>query len=135
MIIVTGGAGFIGSNIVRGLNKRGLNNILVVDDLSDGNKVRNIEDCDIEDYMDKTNFYVELKRVWSSVVQPLCIIKVRVPTPWKLTVGISCRPIMSIQNRFITIAVNTAFLIFMRLRHLCTAVEKRLRKILSTSKL
>ena len=56
MIIVTGGAGFIGSNIVRGLNKRGLNNILVVDDLSDGNKVRNIEDCDIQDYMDKDVF-------------------------------------------------------------------------------
>ena len=56
MIIVTGGAGFIGSNLVRGLNKRGLNNILVVDDLSDGNKVRNIEDCDIEDYMDKDEF-------------------------------------------------------------------------------
>jgi len=56
MIIVTGGAGFIGSNIVRGLNQRGLNNILVVDDLSDGDKIRNIEDCDIEDYMDKDEF-------------------------------------------------------------------------------
>lgn len=60
MIIVTGGAGFIGSNLVRGLNKRGLNNILVVDDLSDGNKVRNIEDCDIQDYMDKDEF---IKRI------------------------------------------------------------------------
>ncbi len=56
MIIVTGGAGFIGSNLVRGLNHRGLNNILVVDDLSDGDKVRNIEDCDIQDYMDKDEF-------------------------------------------------------------------------------
>lgn len=56
MIIVTGGAGFIGSNLVRGLNQRGLNNILVVDDLSDGNKIRNIEDCDIQDYMDKDEF-------------------------------------------------------------------------------
>jgi ADP-L-glycero-D-manno-heptose 6-epimerase len=60
MIIVTGGAGFIGSNLVRGLNQRGLNNILVVDDLSDGNKVRNIENCDIQDYMDKDEF---LKRI------------------------------------------------------------------------
>ena len=56
MIIVTGGAGFIGSNLVRGLNRRGLNNVLVVDDLSDGNKIANIEDCDIEDYMDKDEF-------------------------------------------------------------------------------
>lgn len=61
MIIVTGGAGFIGSNLVRGLNKRGLNNILVVDDLSDGNKVRNIEDCDIEDYMDKDEFLTRIQ--------------------------------------------------------------------------
>ena len=60
MIIVTGGAGFIGSNLVRGLNRRGLNNILVVDDLTDGDKVRNIEDCDIQDYMDKDEF---LKRI------------------------------------------------------------------------
>jgi len=60
MIIVTGGAGFIGANLVRGLNQRGLNNILVVDDLSDGDKVRNIENCDIQDYMDKDDF---LKRI------------------------------------------------------------------------
>ena len=56
MIVVTGGAGFIGSNIVRGLNERGINDILVIDDLSDGNKCRNIQDCDIADYMDKDDF-------------------------------------------------------------------------------
>jgi len=64
MIIVTGGAGFIGSNLVRGLNDRGLNNILVVDDLSDGNKVSNIEDCDIQDYMDKDDF---LRRIQQGI--------------------------------------------------------------------
>lgn len=62
MIIVTGGAGFIGANIVRGLNQRGLNNILVVDDLSDGNKVRNIESCDIQDYMDKDEFLTRIQQ-------------------------------------------------------------------------
>ena len=62
MIIVTGGAGFIGSNLVRGLNARGYSNILVVDDLSDGNKVRNIEDCDIEDYMDKDDFLIRIEQ-------------------------------------------------------------------------
>ena len=62
MIIVTGGAGFIGANIVRGLNQRGLNNILVVDDLSDGNKIRNIEDCDIQDYMDKDDFLTRINQ-------------------------------------------------------------------------
>ena len=43
MIIVTGGAGFIGSNIVKKLNERGIDDILVVDDLTDGRKCRNNE--------------------------------------------------------------------------------------------
>ncbi|MBL4783659.1 MAG: ADP-glyceromanno-heptose 6-epimerase [Porticoccaceae bacterium] len=56
MIIVTGGAGFIGSNIVHGLNARGVNDILVVDDLTDGTKFKNIVDARIADYMDKDDF-------------------------------------------------------------------------------
>lgn len=56
MIVVTGGAGFIGSNIVKGLNQRGRNDILVVGDLSDGKKFQNLVDCDIADYMDKDDF-------------------------------------------------------------------------------
>ena len=56
MIIVTGGAGFIGSNIVRGLNQRGERDIIVVDDLSDGHKYKNLVHCDIADYWDKNDF-------------------------------------------------------------------------------
>ena len=56
MIIVTGGAGFIGSNIVKTLNERGREDILVVDDLKDGVKFRNIADCEIADYWDKDDF-------------------------------------------------------------------------------
>ena len=56
MYIVTGGAGFIGSNLVKGLNKRSIDNILVIDDLSDGAKCRNLANCDIADYMDKDEF-------------------------------------------------------------------------------
>ncbi len=56
MYVVTGGAGFIGSNLVKGLNERGIDDILVVDDLSDGVKCRNLADCDIADYMDKHDF-------------------------------------------------------------------------------
>lgn len=56
MIIVTGGAGFIGSNIVKGLNQQGISNILVVDDLSDGKKFINISQYQIADYLDKTEF-------------------------------------------------------------------------------
>ncbi|MDF1763553.1 MAG: ADP-glyceromanno-heptose 6-epimerase [Oleibacter sp.] len=56
MIIVTGGAGFIGSNIVKTLNQMGRTDIIVVDDLSDGKQFYNISDCDIADYLDKHDF-------------------------------------------------------------------------------
>ena len=56
MIVVTGGAGFIGSNIVKGLNELGRKDILVVDDLTDGTKFANLADLDIADYMDKDEF-------------------------------------------------------------------------------
>lgn len=56
MIIVTGGAGFIGSNLVRGLNRRGFTNILVVDDLTDGDKFINLTDLHIADYLHKDDF-------------------------------------------------------------------------------
>jgi len=56
MIVVTGGAGFIGSNIVKALNEQGRSDIIVVDDLSDGRKFLNIADCDIADYLDKEDF-------------------------------------------------------------------------------
>src|SRR3546814_18328484 len=56
MIVVTGGAGFIGSNLVRGLNRTGHSNILVVDDLTDGDKFVNLVGAQIADYMHKDDF-------------------------------------------------------------------------------
>lgn len=56
MIIVTGGAGFIGSNLVRRLNAAGRDDIMVVDDLADGRKFSNLVDCRIADYVDRAQF-------------------------------------------------------------------------------
>ncbi len=56
MIIVTGGAGFIGSNLIKLLNQAGHKNIVAVDDLTDGTKFANLVDLDIADYMDKDEF-------------------------------------------------------------------------------
>jgi ADP-L-glycero-D-manno-heptose 6-epimerase len=56
VFVVTGGAGFIGSNLVRALAERGHDNIVVVDDLEDGHKFVNISDLPIADYLDKDDF-------------------------------------------------------------------------------
>ncbi|MDO9199534.1 ADP-glyceromanno-heptose 6-epimerase [Rhodoferax sp.] len=56
-IVVTGAAGFIGSNIVKGLNARGIDDIIAVDDLTQGDKFRNLADLKISDYIDASVFY------------------------------------------------------------------------------
>ena len=60
MIIVTGGAGFIGSNIDKALNDKGITDILVVDNLKDGTKFVNLVDLNIADYMDKEDFLIQI---------------------------------------------------------------------------
>jgi ADP-L-glycero-D-manno-heptose 6-epimerase len=56
-VVVTGAAGFIGSNIVKGLNARGIDDIIAVDDLTQGDKFRNLADLRIADYVDADLFY------------------------------------------------------------------------------
>jgi ADP-L-glycero-D-manno-heptose 6-epimerase len=56
MYVVTGGAGFIGSHIVRELNNRGVTDILVVDSMKQGDKCVNLADCVVADYMDSSEF-------------------------------------------------------------------------------
>jgi len=62
MIVVTGGAGFIGCNLLRALNARGESEILVVDDLTKGTKFVNLVDCDVADYEDKRDFRESVRR-------------------------------------------------------------------------
>ncbi|EIJ42994.1 ADP-L-glycero-D-manno-heptose-6-epimerase [Beggiatoa alba B18LD] len=64
MIIVTGGAGFIGSNLINTLNQRGYQEILVVDNLKNGEKFKNLVDCQVSDFCDKKSF---LERVQNNV--------------------------------------------------------------------
>ncbi len=62
MYVVTGGAGFIGSNLVEGLNRSGENDILVVDEFSDVSQVQNLAGCRIADYQDKEDFLMSIER-------------------------------------------------------------------------
>lgn len=55
-IVVTGGAGFIGANVVSALNERGEDRILIVDHLSSGIKWKNLVGLKFEDYLDKEDF-------------------------------------------------------------------------------
>ncbi|MDQ7990403.1 MAG: ADP-glyceromanno-heptose 6-epimerase [Candidatus Dactylopiibacterium sp.] len=54
--VVTGAAGFIGSNLIAGLNARGVRHIIAVDNMTKGDKFRNLVDLDIADYLDKHDF-------------------------------------------------------------------------------
>jgi ADP-L-glycero-D-manno-heptose 6-epimerase len=63
MIVVTGAAGFIGSNLVKALNSRGERDIIAVDNLTLADKFHNLIDCEIADYVDKERFIERLPRL------------------------------------------------------------------------
>lgn len=67
MIVVTGGAGFIGSNLVRALCER--HEVLVVDDLTDGDKFRNLVGCRVADYLDRDDFLERFGRGDAAAVE------------------------------------------------------------------
>ncbi len=61
-VVVTGAAGMIGSNLVHGLNAIGIDDVIAVDDLTDGPKYRNLIDAKISDYFDKSEFYARFAK-------------------------------------------------------------------------
>ena len=61
-VVVTGAAGMIGSNIVHGLNAIGIDDIIAVDDLTDGPKYRNLLGAGLSDYFDKSEFYARFAK-------------------------------------------------------------------------
>lgn len=61
-VVVTGAAGMIGSNIVHGLNALGIDDVIAVDNLTNGAKYRNLLGAKISDYFDKTDFYARFAR-------------------------------------------------------------------------
>ena len=71
MILVTGGAGFIGSNLVRGLNRRGVDDILVVDDLESGDKHRNLNSLRFRDLIDYRDFEARLETFRSARIEAI----------------------------------------------------------------
>lgn len=69
MIVVTGAAGFIGSNIVAGLNQRNYKDIILVDDFSDFSKERNyisktftglVERSELRSWLEENNRFVQI---------------------------------------------------------------------------
>lgn len=70
--IVTGAAGFIGANLVKSLNARGITRVIAVDDLTHGERFTNLVDCQIEDYLDKDEFIAGIdKGVFNGTVTAL----------------------------------------------------------------
>lgn len=61
-VVVTGAAGMIGSNLVHGLNALGIDDVIAVDDLTDGPKYRNLQGASISDYFDRRDFYERFER-------------------------------------------------------------------------
>jgi ADP-L-glycero-D-manno-heptose 6-epimerase len=61
-LVVTGAAGMVGSNLLHGLNARGIDDVIAVDDLSDGSKHQNLLGARYADYFDKAEFYARFAR-------------------------------------------------------------------------
>lgn len=61
-LVVTGGAGFIGANVVKRLNELGEEKIFIVDNLASSEKWKNLIDLSFEDYFHKNRFIEDIKK-------------------------------------------------------------------------
>jgi ADP-L-glycero-D-manno-heptose 6-epimerase len=61
-VVVTGAAGFIGSNLLHGLNAIGVDDVIAVDEMTDGSKYQNMLGAHISDYFDRADFYDRFSR-------------------------------------------------------------------------
>ena len=61
-VVVTGAAGMIGSNLVQGLNAIGVDDVIAVDDMTQGDKFKNLLGASISDYLDRREFYERFER-------------------------------------------------------------------------
>lgn len=61
-VVVTGAAGMIGSNLVHGLNRQGIDDVIAVDEMTDGQKYKNLLGANVSDYFDKSEFYSRFTR-------------------------------------------------------------------------
>ena len=68
--IVTGAAGFIGSKLIEGLNRRGISEIIAVDNLAQGEKFRNLARYEIADYVDQAELLGNLEK-WEGAVEAI----------------------------------------------------------------
>lgn len=62
MLVITGGAGFIGSALLWEFNRLGLDEIVVVDNLAETEKWRNLVKRQYVDYLHRDRFYDLLRR-------------------------------------------------------------------------
>ena len=61
-VVVTGAAGMIGSNLVHGLNRQGIDDVIAVDEMTDGQKYKNLLGANVSDYFDREEFYARFTR-------------------------------------------------------------------------
>ena len=82
--VVTGAAGFIGSKLVEGLNRRGITDVIAVDNLQHADKFRNLAGCEIADYVDQAEFIGNLAALRGRASRR-CSTRAPAPTPWRPT--------------------------------------------------